>query len=83
MLILAVFWIAYTIYRSVGLFINLSKHKEAELSCIIELSSDFFMGISLLLWGLALENIISDDTFVLSIPAIICLIGKIIMKKLK
>ena len=51
MLILAVFWIAYTVYRTVCLVINHAKYRETKLSCIIELSSDFFMGISLLLLG--------------------------------
>jgi hypothetical protein len=83
MLILAVLWLTYTIYRLAKLCVNCFRKKAIKRTQTVELFGDLCLGIDLLLWGLALNGFLVVDSFVFVIPAAIYLILKIIIRKLK
>ena len=83
MLILAVLWLTYTIYRLVELCVNCFRKKAIKRTQTIELFEDLCLGINLLLWGFALNGFLVVDSFVFVIPVAIYLILKIVNLKLK
>ena len=83
MLILSALWLAYTIFRLARLCIDRFNKKTIKVSQIIELLSDFCLCINLLLWGLALNGLLSIESFIFVIPVAIYLVLKIIIQKLR
>ena len=83
MLILAVLWLTYTIYRLAKLCVNCFRKKAIKRTQTVELFGDLCLGIDLLLCGLALNGFLVVDSCVFVIPVAIYLILKIIIRKLK
>lgn len=82
MLILAVLWLTYTIYRLAKLCVNYFE-KNIKRTQTIVLFGDLCLGIDLLLWGLALNGFLVVDSFVFVVPVAIYLILKIAIRKFK
>ena len=83
MLILAVLWLAYTIFKLVRLCIDRFKKRTIKAPQIFEFLGDLCLGINLLLWGLSLNGFLAVNSFVFVIPVAIYLVLKIIIQKLK
>ncbi len=83
MITLAVLWLAYIGYKLICMLINYFKHREIKILQVIDLLCNLCLGILLLLTGLSLNDILKIDTFILVIPVVLYLIGKIITERLK
>ena len=82
MLMLAIFHFAYVIYGCVMLLIHCVKTKKLDKIELIDDCIDLCLSALLLLIGLAAEKIIAYNWMLFSIPLLLYIGGKLLLRKL-
>ena len=83
MLILAIIWLAITVFVFVRAYLSLGKGQGITLYQWVRLGFDLFLGVDLLLWGLKEKGIIDLDEWMFIVFALVYFIGLVFVERLK